>query len=181
MNRQERIERDGLTEDPIEFYGREGDLFYFSNFSHHTIVLPCPFSGGLIDYPTGEHRFQAMKASTKEEHDWVVASATPSEAKKRGRKVQLREGWGNKRFDLCYYVMLEIVLTKANSHDEVLIGLLQTNGRPIWEDSPTDDIWGIRYRNDYRGKNLLGEAWMQAREIIYDSHEAVMDFNERKE
>lgn len=42
----------------------------------------------------------------------------------------------------------------------------EIRNKAIWEDSPTDDIWGIRHGPNYLGKNLLGKAWMNARGIL---------------
>lgn len=38
--------------------------------------------------------------------------------------------------------------------------------RRIYEDSPTDDIWGWRFQQSYTGKNLLGRCWMDVREVL---------------
>jgi ribA/ribD-fused uncharacterized protein len=172
MNREERMERDGLTEEPIEFYGKNCEHNYFSNFSPHDLWLPHPFTGENTPYKTGEHRYQAMKAYAESEHDYVLESPTPFESKERGRAVALKPGWDDW---LSYYVMCEAVWAKAINHDHILKALLDTNERAIWEDSPVDDIWGIRYRGDYRGKNLLGKAWMQVRERIYLTMYEVME------
>ena len=166
MNREERMKKDGLVEEPIDYSGAKKSeaTGYLSNFSPHSIWLPHPFNGEIIRYATGEHRYQAMKADNIDEHDWVNESSGPGESKSRGRQVDLRPGWDD---GLGYYVMVEIVRAKALTHGEILKKLLKTEGRALWEDSPTDDIWGIRYRDDYRGKNLLGKAWMQVRDEIY--------------
>lgn len=171
MNEQERIERDGLTEPPIKFYGKNCEHNYFSNFAPLGLWLPHPFTGELTWYPTGEHAYQARKAWTDEEHDHVLAASTPFESKKRGQAVALRDGWdtGARRtlYPLCYYVMLEVVWGKVMEHEHIAYALLESDERAIWEDSPTDDIWGIRYRNDYRGRNLLGRSWMETREKLF--------------
>lgn len=164
MNRQERIEQDGLTEEPIEFYGKDCEYSEFSNFSPHAIFLPHPFTGKMTKYDYGEIRYQAMKADNSDDHDHVVEARTPGESKNRGREVDIRPGWDDA---LGYYVMVELVTMKALQHELILSGLLKTRERAIWEDSPTDDIWGIRSRNNYSGKNLLGKAWMQARDHFY--------------
>lgn len=56
---EERVLADGFgTREPVVFYGGNG-----SNFSRHKVRLLNPFTGRPFDYPTGEHRFQAMKAT----------------------------------------------------------------------------------------------------------------------
>lgn len=171
MNRQERIERDGLAEDPIEFYGKNCEYNFFSNFSPHGLLLSHPFAqpGEIANfYATGEHRFQAMKACNESDHDYVNEASTPFYAKERGREIELRDGWESPHnLPLCYYVMVEVVRAKAFANPHILKALLETGHRAIWEDSPVDDRWGIRYRGDYRGRNMLGKAWMQVREEIF--------------
>lgn len=178
MTREERMEKDGLTEEPIEFYGKDCEHNYFSNFAPLGLWLPHPFTGELTWYGTGEHAFQARKAWTPAEHDYVVEAHTAFESKKRGRAVALREGWdpiNDDLYPLCYRVMTEVVWGKAMEHAHIQKALLDSDERAIWEDSPTDDIWGIRYRDDYRGRNLLGRAWMETRDKIFVAFQTTLD------
>lgn len=171
MNEQERIEQDQLTEPPIKFYGKNCEHNYFSNFSPDGLYLPHPFAQlneKLIYYKTGEHRFQAMKARNESDHDYVNLGSRPVDAKDRGRSIELRDGWDSPHNQpLSFYVMCEVVWAKAMEHEHIMKALLETGTRAIWEDSPVDDVWGIRYRGDYRGRNLLGKAWMQLRDRLY--------------
>lgn len=168
----ERLAQDGTTPDrAIFFYRPTGDYGCLSNFSSHSINALYPFAVPgrrmeTLNYLTGEHRFQAMKAKTTEEHLRVARAPSAFEAKTRGQSVDLRDGWGNNYGDICYLVMLEVVMTKARQNPDVMAALEQTGTLYIYEDSPTDDIWGVRFREDYRGKNLLGIAWMQARYLL---------------
>ncbi len=169
MNKAERLAADDCTPDvqPVLFYGHRGTQWpYFSNFSRHPVIMRCPWTGETVWYATTEHRYQAMKADNADEHDWVVQASGPGEAKDRGRHVSLHADWGSVVGSYAYLVMLEAVMTKAKQHVPVLVSLRKTDSAPIYEDSPVDDIWGWRYREDYRGKNLLGEAWMQARALL---------------
>jgi ribA/ribD-fused uncharacterized protein len=165
MNKAERIQRDDV-EELVEFYAADWHHGYMSNFSAHPVRMIDPFWGVIADYPTTEHRFQALKATNSEDHDNIRASVSPTEAKQMGRSIDLRVGWGNDYGDLCWYVMFEALLAKFIQHPEILNQLRATGDATIWEDSPVDDIWGIRYQNDYRGKNLLGRCLMDVREIL---------------
>lgn len=161
------MEKDGLTEEPIKFYGKKCEHNYFSNFAPLGLWLPNPFTGDKTWYPTGEHAYQSHKAWTADEHDYVLASTTPFESKQRGQAVALRDGWDSKhQKPLCYYVMFDVVWAKTLEHEFIIDVLLESGIRAIWEDSPTDDIWGIRYRQDYRGRNLLGRSWMEVRDRL---------------
>ena len=166
MNLQERLELDGEV-DPILFY-KPGDEFgEFSNFSRHKIILPDPWTGKLRTYLTGEHRYQALKSSDQEGHDYVLEVDNPGAAQRRGRQVTLREGWREDHLGLGYYVMLELVTAKTVQHVVVQDALAMTSGCMIYEDSPVDDIWGWRHANNYSGNNLLGRCWMQVRDLLF--------------
>lgn len=182
MTLEERLKQDGYEGiDPILFFGKKKDkeFYWMSNFSAHAVILPHPFlsaatppdtysTGEFRAYSTGEHRFQAMKATNVDEHEYVRNAQNPVEAKKRGREIELREGWGNSYGDLCWYVMYETIWAKVAQTPPLRTRLMETVGRPIYEDSPTDDIWGVRFQQDYRGKNLLGRCWMDVRNAIVD-------------
>lgn len=165
MDRQARIAADGLTEEPLEFYYPQEAYGFMSNFSAHPVVMLHPFTGRLAEYKTTEHRFQAMKATTLEDHELVRVASRASDTKDAGRQIYLRDGWGQNYGDLCWFVMVEALMAKVDQHPKLLKILLDTGTRAIWEDSPTDDIWGIRYQDNYSGKNLLGRAWMYVRSV----------------
>jgi ribA/ribD-fused uncharacterized protein len=165
MTKDERLALDTAGNSPIFFYNQNRPWGFLSNFSHHSIVMPSPWTGAPVLYKTGEHRYQAMKGSRQAEHDWVVEAADPSQAKDRGRAVRIWPDWGSDRTDRCYLVMTEVVTYKAMAHKRIADTLRGTSDM-IYEDSPVDDIWGWRYGNDYRGKNLLGLAWMQVRDYL---------------
>lgn len=166
MDRETRLQADE-AEDPILFYSPQHDYGWMSSFDHLPIVLPNPFTQAPQLYKTREHRFQAMKGTTMAAHMKVVRKNSPGEAKHAGSAGQmtLREGWGQSYGDLCWYVMLEGVMATVMQHEQVAEDLAATGARHIYEDSPTDDIWGWRYREDYRGQNLLGKCWMDARPL----------------
>jgi ribA/ribD-fused uncharacterized protein len=168
MNRADRLTADGYDPsiEAVLFYSPKNKHGYMSNYSNHSVTLIHPFTGKLVVYSTGEHRFQAMKATTLQEHEYVRTAASPDASKKRGREITLRDGWGNKYGDLCYYVMLETILAKATQSDYIRSMLKMTDDAPIYEDSPVDGVWGWRFEQDYRGKNLLGRCWMEIREIL---------------
>lgn len=170
MTKAERLTHDGWTGvNPVLFYRPRDPFGCLSQFSRHKIVLPNPWTRKLYIYEGGEWRFQALKGTSERDHEYVCAAETATEAKFRGSpkgNITFRDDWGNSYGDICWYVMLEVCIAKALQHPEVQQALADTGERPIYEDSPTDDIWGWRKRHDYRGKNLLGEAWMQTRAMI---------------
>lgn len=170
ISSEERLKQDGYEGvKPVLFFGKKGKehpYYCFSNFSPIGIWLPCPFTGELKFYPTGEHRYQAMKADNLDQHEWVRAATSAFGSKERGRKVNMWPFWGSAYGAHCYFVMLETVLAKAVTSSLVRRTLRATGERPIYEDSPTDDIWGWQHKGNYNGRNLLGRCWMQVRELV---------------
>lgn len=169
MNKKERLVVDGNQGmNPILFYKPYDRWGEFSQFSRHSIWLINPWTGELECYASGEHRFQALKATSERGHDYIRDAITPGAAKSRGGpgKTNLRKDWGNNIGCVCWYAMLEVCIAKTMQHVDVADALACTHDLAIYEDSEVDDIWGWRYRNDYRGKNLLGKCWMQTRQLL---------------
>lgn len=166
MNRAERLAKDGVGEKYVLFYSPDHDYGVFSNFSAHRIVLPSPWTGKLVEYETSEHRYQAMKADNQEQHDDVMGQTGPGAAKSLGGLVRLRPDWGDTQGSICWYVMLEVLVAKTIQHDEMSEALEESVGHWLYEDSPVDDIWGWRHRQDYHGKNLLGLGLMHTRQLV---------------
>lgn len=147
--------------DGIGFYGGP-----FSNFQRSPIGLPHPFpdrEGEICVYPTVEHRFQAMKATNRADHDLIAVRGSPAEAKIKGRGIKLRPDWETVKWD----VMVEALRAKF-AIPEFRSSLLTTGDKFIYEDSPTDAQWGLWNAREkaWTGKNLLGEALMLIRSEI---------------
>lgn len=159
MTREERLALDGC-DDPVLFYRPRDAWGCFSNFSRHAVVLPHPFTNYDVTYATSEHRYQAMKATTAKDHDFVATAYSAAEAKGRGGRITLRASWD---FGTSYEVMVEVIAAKAAQHAGFARALRETGDRMIYEDSPVDDIWGWRFHESYTGQNLLGKALMEVR------------------
>lgn len=167
VTQEERLERDGAVDPVLFFWEHRGQPKHcYSSFARYPIVLPSPWTLVLTRYRTREHRFQALKGRDQKTHDAIVACPGPADAKAAGRACHLRGDWGNSLGSLCWYVMLEGVIATVHQHDEVRAELATTGTSHIYEDSPTDDIWGWRHGNNYNGKNLLGQCWMQTRDLF---------------
>lgn len=127
MNKAERLAQDGITDTPILFYrGDDPEYGYMSSFSRFAIVMPHPWLDGhpLATYETREHYFQACKAINLEDHEWVRTASGPSETKRRGRAIKLRDDWGNAYGDPCWYVMVESIFAVCFQHIEVAEALV---------------------------------------------------------
>lgn len=150
----------------LYFWHPSDALGCLSNWSKHAIVVDG------ITYKTLEHWLMYHKAifmGDPETADAILKAPTPELAKELGRKVKnFDEGkWVRGR----YQIMVQGVTHKMNQHPEVKQKLMSTVGKTIAEASPYDTIWGIgrsateAARLGFRGQNLLGKAWMQAREV----------------
>lgn len=102
--------------------------------------------------------------------DLILAAATPGEAKKLGRHVHgfQDEVWNQHRLD----IVARGSVAKFSSDELIRDYLIGTGDRVLVEASPRDRIWGIgmgknnpsaERPSQWRGKNLLGFALMQAR------------------
>ncbi|MEU6562672.1 NADAR family protein [Nocardia nova] len=134
---------------------------------------PAPFTADGTRYRTAEHWMMASKAQLfgdEEIHHQILASDTPADAKRLGRRVRGYDEntWARVRFEL---VVRGSVL-KFGQHAALLTFLLATIDRVLVEASPRDNIWGIGISatdaratdpDQWRGLNLLGFALMEAR------------------
>lgn len=130
-----------------------GEYYFLSNFYE----IPVTYKG--ITYKNNEAAFQAQKCldlSIQKEFSKLNAS----EAKKLGRKVNLRKDWE----DVKVAEMQAIVKAKFTQNKDLQEKLLSTGD--IWlEEGNTwgDKIWGTVNGS---GQNLLGQILMKTREEL---------------
>lgn len=110
---------------------------FLSNF--YVGFEPIKFHGRL--YRSGEHMFQAFKARTKADHDMVVGSATPAEAKANGKRMlRLRPDWERVKYD----VMRLVLAMKFRPGREECALLLATGDALLVEGTHWgDQVWGV--------------------------------------
>lgn len=145
--------------EPVFFYAGDNEFHCFSNFYR------CNIEVDGKKWPTTEHYFQAMKANSEPDQEDIRLAASPGLAKSLASKLVIdREAWDKKKFD----VMLKCLRIKFAQTDLRTI-LMKTENRPIYEDSPSDKIWGTgTLKGMGPGRNLLGVALMQVRQEIKD-------------
>ena len=127
-----------------------GPTFFLSNYYEAPVI----FEG--IRYGSSEAAFQAQKC--KEDKDKVAfTEMTPDEAKKAGRRTDMREDWDQIKFDEMY----EIVKAKFSQNESLKTRLLAT-GDAFLEEGNTwgDKIWGTV---NGEGENNLGKILMRVR------------------
>ena len=135
-----------------------GKHSFLSNF------YSCKICIDGITYPSAEHAFQAMKCLDREERVRISFLNTPQEAKKAGRRVDLRSDWEDVKVD----IMKSIVQSKF-SDPELLNKLLDTGIEEIVEGNTWGDtFWGV-YKG--QGENMLGKILMEVRDEARESYE----------
>lgn len=149
------------------FYG--GELSSFA--ATPGLLLPEAWQGHpnpapLVEVPTIEHWWQAIKSTMPQDFDWVLSAPTAAKAKRRGgphgedgRKITLRQDWEKVKVAAMRYGH-----GKKHAMPRYRNALPATADRVLVEDSPSDPIWGGRdRRGGYNGQNLLGVFLMEVR------------------
>jgi ribA/ribD-fused uncharacterized protein len=121
--------------------------FPFSNFA------PCEIHWLGEVYPTVEHFFQAMKTTDPAERERIRTAPTPGQAKRLGRKVQLRPDWQQAKLAL-----MEFALRQKFSRPEWAATLRDFEGEIVEWNTWHDNIWGkcTCPRCQSQGENQLG-------------------------
>ena len=127
------------------------EYFFLSNFYE----APITYYG--ITYKNNEAAFQAQKCKSRDEQ-MRFANLSPAEAKKLGRRVELRKDWE----DIKISIMREIVSAKFNQNPDLSKKLIETGDEYLEEGNDWGDrIWGTV---DGKGANNLGRILMEERE-----------------
>lgn len=139
------------------------DKYYFlSNY----YKSPVRYDG--ITYLNNEAAFQAQKTLDVNERI-KFSNLDPSEAKKLGRKINLRKDWEEVKENYMY----EIVKAKFSQNLDIKQKLIDTYPHELIEGTTGwhDNIWGNcecpRCKNII-GQNKLGKILMKVREELMD-------------
>lgn len=133
--------------------------FFLSNFSPSRVS----FEGEI--YPSVEHAFQAAKTLDPISRNIIRMSDTPGQAKKLGRKVDLRPDWQLVKFEIMYQLLKE----KFENAD-LRRRLLETGDSLLIEGNDWGDrVWGcVLLQGEWVGENHLGRLLMRIRSEIKD-------------
>lgn len=125
--------------------------FFLSNFYNCDVEYK-----GYI-FKNNEAAFQAMKCPERIQE---FVNLNPSEAKRLGRKVKLREDWESVKERIMY----EICFEKFSKNDKLKNMLIQTNDYYLIE----GNWWGDTYWGVCKGvgKNKLGKILMKIRDDL---------------
>jgi hypothetical protein len=111
-----------------------------------------------------EHAYQAAKTLDLEARERIRKAPTPGEAKKLGRRVELRDGWAEMRLEV-----MEAMLRMKFRDPDLRRKLYWTRERELVEGNRWGDTFWGKTRDEtgtWQGKNHLGEILMRIREEI---------------
>lgn len=119
-----------------------------------------------VTYPTAENAFQAMKCKKAKDRVAFV-QMTPVEAKRAGKRVDLRSNWNKDRNKVMYHILWH----KFTQNEELKKKLIATGKEKIshvnhWRDT----YWGV-YNG--KGKDVLGRMLMNIREKLQETEEII--------
>lgn len=127
------------------------NYYFLSNFFN----APVTYEG--ITYQNNEAAFQAAKVLDKNIRR-EFATLNPSEAKRKGRRVQLRPDWEGVKNQVMY----EVCFAKFTQNPDLKTKLLETRNEELVEGNTWGDrIWGAV---NGIGENRLGKILMKIRE-----------------
>jgi ribA/ribD-fused uncharacterized protein len=130
--------------------GFRGKYFFLSNF------FPTKVKVGDLTFENNEAAFQSYKSKNMES----FCHLNPSEAKRKGRRVQLRPDWEEIKADVMYMV----VFAKFSQNQDLRDKLINTGDAELVEENNWGDrIWGTV---SGKGKNLLGKILMKVRDEL---------------
>lgn len=133
----------------------DGKYRFLSNFWEAPVLYD-----GLF-YQNNEAAFQAAKVEDHNERG-TFQGLNPSQAKKKGRYVELRSDWE----DIKTNVMVEIVLDKFIRNPILTFKLILTKNAYLEEGNTWNDkIWGVC---NGVGENRLGHILMGVRQILFN-------------
>lgn len=141
---------------------------FLSNF------YPCSVTYKGITYQSSEAAFHAQK--TLDIHERVkFIRLNPSQSKKAGRALQLRDDWE----EVKYQIMYDIVLQKFVQNEWIQQKLLATDDAELIE----GNWWGDTYWGVCKGvgENNLGKILMDVREYLRSVQSALLTLTVCKE
>lgn len=126
---------------------------FLSNFYY------CSFTWNGFNWSSSEAAYQAAKSL--DYSDWIyISQLSPSQSKKYGKQIKLREDWET----IKYKIMYQIVYSKF-SQNELLKSRLKSTKNAILEEGNNwgDKIWGVCPPGSGIGQNALGNILMLVR------------------
>jgi len=133
-------------------------------------LSPTGISDSYV-FATGEHMFHSLKDKTGDTH--LGPEMSPSQAKKAGRRMPLREDWMDVRVDMMRFVIESKFFTTRYGDGKYLV---ETGDEELVEgNSWGDTFWGVANPGSRlnpgqlftpQGENWLGRLLMERREQL---------------
>lgn len=141
-----------------KFQDENGKHTFLSNFHVGLTVLGTP---------SAEHAYQMLKTTNVLDRMAVAACSTPGQAKRLGRKIELRPDWELVKIEVMRFVLLD----KFAAGSPIAEQLLDTGDEILIEGNHWhDNIWGDctcgRDACKNEGENLLGRLLMERRKQL---------------
>ena len=137
--------------EPISGFHKE--YSFLSNF----FSAPVEYCG--YTFKNNEAAFQSMKCPGRAGDFCGLA---PSEAKRLGRRVDLRDDWESVKNSIMY----EVCRNKFTQNPELLKKLLETGDADLIEENTWGDrVWGVCHGS---GENRLGQILMRIRSELQE-------------
>lgn len=130
----------------------ENEYEFLSNF------YECPVTFEGLTFGSSEAAFQAQKSSDPSDRE-KFTGLRPSESKRAGYKVKLRDDWNEVKVS----VMHEILKAKFTQNPDLMEKLSATKQALLVEGNDWQDtFWGFDINLGY-GENMLGQLLMRIR------------------
>ncbi len=140
--------------------GFNGTEFSFlSNFHVHDFIW------AERHWQTAEHAYQASKAKSIKDFEWVAESPSPGISKRRGQKIELRDDWDQVKVDIMFSIVMIKFLSPLLSEKLLATGNAELVEGNTWHDNFWGDCICDRCSNII-GKNQLGFVLMKARKEL---------------
>lgn len=145
---------------PVVISQFKGQYSFLSNFHYADVEYE------EMKFKSSEAAFQAAKTKDKELRK-KFQTLSPSQAKKLGRRIPLREDWE----DVKVAIMEEIVMNKFTQNIGLKEQLLETKDAILIEGNWWhDDFWGVDIESGF-GLNRLGLILMKVRDNLQNRSE----------
>ena len=121
------------------------------------------------EYATGEHAYQAAKATTEADHLMIALSPTPGDSKAFGNTCDIRSDWEQVKVE----IMRKVIAAKFpfDKDHTLSLRLVNTGTAVLIEGTNWNDkVWGVafdREKHQIEGRNLLGVLLMERRGVLH--------------
>lgn len=142
---------------PLVIYGFFGSFRFLSNF--HVVKIPYQ---GLV-YPSTEAAYMSAKTTDQSIKDKLTKSISPSESRRIGKTLVLREGWDDMRLEVMEEVS-RIKYGQPNNRESLeLREMLKATAPAVLVEANwwNDRFWGECYGV---GESNLGKILMKIRD-----------------